>query len=597
MAFVGANSTPNVGACLRRGKGICRVRTLAGVARTARSGVKLQMARETEKDVIFYDEARLALVQGVYAVAAAVKVTLGPKGRNVVLQRQGDQLPQIVNDGVTIAREVVLHNHLQNVGATLVVEVASKTDLNAGDGTTTSTVLCEVLVREGMKYVQAGRSPVGIKVGIERAVKLVQDEVRKYAKQISSYDDLLAVAMISAGNNPEIGEMVAKAFDRIGKNGSTTVEEGKGLVDEVFFTDGMEINQGYLSEYFADKRGLVDMRDCRVLLTDSKIENVEELVDLLEDVATEEVPLLIICGDISDEALTSLVLNRQKGILDVCAIKAPGVGNRRADYLRDIGAMTGAKLYSTEAGQSLDAISMSDLGNLERALMAAKASKLVAPSQTQDAVNKRVESLQRLAEEASDPSEREYIRERIAKLAGGIARFRLGGNTEVEVRDKALRYEDAINATRAALMDGIVAGGGVALVQARKILPDIIRTWDDEDVRFGGEIVYKALFTPCMQIAYNAGQDGDVIAETVELECERGHGFNAKTLEYADMMATGVVDPCRVTCAALGAAASVAALILTTDCLVVEIPKPPTAEELAAMAGAGEYVYGDEFGG
>jgi len=525
------------------------------------------------KKVVFGEDSRKALVAGINAVADAVKITLGPKGRNVVLERSLG-CPQVINDGVTIARDIELENVLENTGARLLQEVASKTDLKAGDGTTTSTVLTQSIVNQGIKAVASGVNPLALKRGIEKTARILIKEVQKNARPCSGIEDIRNIATIAAGGNEEIGRIISTAFEKVGKNGSTTVEESQSLQDEVDFTEGMELDRGYISPYFVKdmERQIVEQINCRILVTDKKITTVQELVPLLEMVVKSKEPLLIIAEDVTGEALSTLVVNKMRGVLDVCAIRAPGFGERRKAYLEDIAILTGATYMAEEVGLTLENITIDKLGKASRAVIAKEACTIISESANQDAVNKRIETIRKQIENTDSEFDKEKGEERIARLGGGIARIKVGAATETELKDKKLRYEDAINSTKAAIEMGITPGGGATLLDLIRLIPQIQDSFDDEEEKLGAAIIGKACEAPILQIAKNCGKEGEVVLDKCK-NMEFGSGYNAATDSYEDLFENGVVDPAKVTCWALENSCSIASMVLTTEALIVEMPE------------------------
>ncbi|GAX09481.1 chaperonin GroEL [Fistulifera solaris] len=535
------------------------------------------------KKVSFREQSRQALVDGINQVADAVRVTLGPKGRNVVLERNYGA-PEIVNDGVTIAREIVLRDPEQNVGAKLIQEVASKSDSKAGDGTTTSTIMTQALVNNGMKAVTSGVNPVGLNRGIRKAARVITDEIKKIAKPVSGIDDLKNVATIASGSI-EMGRIIAMAADKVGDTGSTVVEESQTLVDEVEFTEGLTIDRGYISPYFVkdQERQVAELVNPKILVTDAKIDDVNDIVPLLEQIVKTKDPLLIIAEDVTGEALSALVVNKMRGVLDVVAIKAPGFGNRRREYTQDIAIATGASFVAEELGITLDSVTLDMLGTADRIVIAKETTTIVTDGKQQEAIDARIAQLRREAENAENDYDAEKCTERIASLGGGIARIKVGAATETELKDKKLRYEDALNSVQSARELGIVPGGGACLAYLQLTMEDkIMEAMDDEDEKQGAKILIKALGFPAMQVASNAGLEGAVVlAKIQELAMAKGfgHGWDAAAMEYCDLMERGVIDPAKVTINAIENSASIAGLVLTTECLVTEIPIEMSEED------------------
>lgn len=530
------------------------------------------------KDIAFGEESRKALVAGVDAVANAVKVTLGPKGRNVVLGRGSFATPLSVNDGVTVAREISLANPMANTGARLLQEVASKTDSKAGDGTTTSTVLCQDIVHQGMRAVGSGRNPIALKRGIDKVVRFLITELKERARPSNGMEDIKAVATISAGNDVEIGEIIATAYEKIGVTGSTSVEESQSLGNSVEFTEGMELDRGYISPYFVkdQERQVASMARPRVLITDQKISAVKDLVNLLEGIVKTKEPLVIVCDDLTGEALSTMVVNKMRGVLDIVAIKSPGFGERRKAYLEDIAVVTGGTFICSDLGMQLSDVKMEDLGMAERIVVGKETTTIISTGEFEDAVKRRIDQIQSELDASDSTFDQEKLEERRARLGGGVARILIGAATETELKDKKLRCEDALNATKAAMEEGILPGGGSALAHLADSVPEFAATLEDEDERVGAGIVQAAISSPLRQICFNAGIEGQIVLEKVR-GMDFAGGYNAATDTYEDLLESGVLDPAKVTCWALENAASVAGLILTTECLVVEIPEATPA--------------------
>jgi chaperonin GroEL len=552
-----------------------------GSMRTARRGTALSV-QMAAKQVVFHEESRRRLVRGINAVADAVRITLGPRGRNVVLERSYGA-PEVVNDGVTIARDISLEDPTENVGARLLQEVASKTDQRAGDGTTTSTVLAQSIINQGLKLVESGANPIALKRGLDKAGQLLRTEIRKLAVPIKSPKDIESIATIASGNSEEFGRIIAQAFERVGENGSTIVEESQTIVDDVEFSEGMEIDRGYLSPYFVKEQ---DRQTCtlekpRILITDMKIGNVNEIIPILEQCVKDKEPLLIIADDITGEALSTLVVNKMRGVLDVCAIKAPGFGDRRKAYLQDIAVVTGASVIASELGMSLENVADADFGRAERVVVGKETTTIISDGSHEAEVKERVKQIRKEREEADTQFDREKCDERIARLSGGVARIRVGAATESELKDKKLRYEDAINSCRAALEEGIVPGGGATLVYMMQKMDEIkAKVGGDEDMQLGVELLRRSLKSPLVQIAENCGLEGEVVLGNV-VGKPFGYGYNAATGEYGDMIEMGILDPVKVTNSAIENAISVAGLVLTTEALVVEIPEKKDEKKAA----------------
>ena len=531
------------------------------------------------KVMLFDEEARRALERGVDALANTVKVTLGPKGRHVVLDKKFGA-PAVSDDGVSIAREIELEDPFENMGAQLVREVATKTNDVAGDGTTTATVLAQALVKEGLKNVTAGANPLLIKRGIEKAVALLVEELQKMAIKVETRKAIAEVGGISA-HDPEIGELIADAMDKVGKDGVITVEESKTMNTEVETVEGMQFDRGYVSPYMvtdAEKMEAV-LDDPYILITDKKISSIQDLLPVLEKIVQRGKPLLIIAEDVEGEALATLVLNKLRGTLKVCAVKAPGFGDRRKAMLEDIAILTGGKVISEELGRKLENAEIEDMGSARVVRVEKEKTTIVEGRGSTAEIKARIASLRRQIEETTSDYDREKLQERLAKLAGGVAVLRVGAATEVELKEKKLRIEDALNATRAAVEEGIVAGGGTALLQLQPALDKMAEDLSDDE-KVGVKIVRRAIEEPLRQIVENAGGEGSVVVDKVR-SLPKGHGYNALTGEYVDMIAAGIVDPAKVTRSALQNAASIAAMVLTTEALVTEKPEPKKAAPAA----------------
>jgi len=529
--------------------------------------------------MLFDEEARRALERGVDALANTVKVTLGPKGRHVVLDKKFGA-PAVSDDGVSIAREIELEDPFENMGAQLVREVATKTNDVAGDGTTTATVLAQALVKEGLKNVTAGANPLLIKRGIEKAVALLVEELQKMAIKVETRKAIAEVGGISA-HDPEIGELIADAMDKVGKDGVITVEESKTMNTEVETVEGMQFDRGYVSPYMvtdAEKMEAV-LDDPYILITDKKISSIQDLLPVLEKIVQRGKPLLIIAEDVEGEALATLVLNKLRGTLKVCAVKAPGFGDRRKAMLEDIAILTGGKVISEELGRKLENAEIEDMGSARVVRVEKEKTTIVEGRGSTAEIKARIASLRRQIEETTSDYDREKLQERLAKLAGGVAVLRVGAATEVELKEKKLRIEDALNATRAAVEEGIVAGGGTALLQLQPALDKMAEDLSDDE-KVGVKIVRRAIEEPLRQIVENAGGEGSVVVDKVR-SLPKGHGYNALTGEYVDMIAAGIVDPAKVTRSALQNAASIAAMVLTTEALVTEKPEPKKAAPAA----------------
>lgn len=536
------------------------------------------------KEIIFDEQARKKVLRGVNQIADAVKVTLGPKGRNVVIQKSYGA-PLITKDGVTVAKEIELEDKFENMGAQMVREVASKTNDIAGDGTTTATVLAQAIFREGVKFVIAGQSPMSIKRGIDKSVEAVVAELKKIARPTQSEQEIEQVGTISANADRTVGEILAKAMTEVGKDGVITVEEAKGLETELKVVEGMQFDRGYLSPYFVTNsdRMTVEFDNPKILLYDKKISSMNELLPILEKVAGASRPLVIIAEDVENEALATLVVNRMRGALQVAAVKAPGFGDRRKAMMEDIAALTGGTLITSDLGMKLEDATIDMLGEAERVNIDKDNTTIVNGAGKADAIQARVNQIRAAIEESKSDYDREKLHERLAKLVGGVAVVQVGAATEVEMKEKKARVEDALNATRAAIEEGIVPGGGVALVRAQKALDNLKLPADEQ---FSVDIVRRAIEEPIRQIAENAGVDGSIVVQKVR-EGDEGFGYNAATGMYEDLLAAGVIDPAKVTRSALQYAASIAGLLLTTDAMIAELPKDEKAPAMPAGGGMG----------
>jgi len=523
------------------------------------------------KEVKFHDSARAKIVAGVNILADAVKVTLGPKGRNVVLERSFGA-PTITKDGVSVAKEIELQDKFENMGAQMLKEVASKTSDTAGDGTTTATVLAQSIVAEGMKFVAAGMNPMDLKRGIDKAVESVVEELKKLSKPCTTSKEIAQVGAISANADEQIGKIISDAMDKVGKEGVITVEDGKSLQNELEVVEGMQFDRGYLSPYFINnaEKQISVIEDAYVLLHDKKISNIRELLPVLEQVAKAGKPLLIVSEDVEGEALATLVVNNIRGILKTCAVKAPGFGDRRKAMLEDLAILTGGTVIAEEVGLSLEKATLADLGQAKRIEIGKEETTIIDGKGDAKTIEGRVKSIRKQIDEATSDYDKEKLQERVAKLAGGVALIKVGAATEVEMKEKKARVEDALHATRAAVEEGIVAGGGVALIRARSGLSKI--KGDNHDQDAGIKIVLRALEEPLRWIVANAGDEPSVVLNKV-VEGKGNFGYNAQTGQYGDMLEMGVVDPTKVARCALQNAASVAGLILTTDAMVAEAPK------------------------
>jgi len=539
------------------------------------------------KSIIYNEDARRALEKGMDLLAEAVAVTLGPKGRNVVLEKKFGA-PQIVNDGITIAKEIELEDHIENTGVALIRQAASKTNDVAGDGTTTATVLAHAIVKEGLRNVAAGANPISLKKGIDKAADFLVSQIAKHAKPVEDSKAIAQVGAISAGNDDEVGQMIASAMDKVGKEGVISLEEGKSMTTELEITEGMRFDKGYISPYFVTDTERMEcvFEDPAILITDKKIGLVQDLVPILEQVARQGKPLVIIAEDIEKEALATLVVNRLRGVLNVTAVKAPGFGDRRKAMLEDIAVLTGGQVISEDAGLKLETTKIDSLGTARRITMTKDTTTIVAEG-NDVAVKTRCEQIRRQIEETDSSYDKEKLQERLAKLAGGVAVIKVGAATETEMKDRKLRLEDAINATKAAVEEGIVPGGGTTLAH----LAPQLETWAKETLHHeeltGALIVSRAIAAPLKRIAENAGQNGAVIAERVK-EKPFNVGYNAATGQFSDMFEAGIVDPAKVTRSALQNAASIAGMVLTTECIVVDKPEK---EKSAPPAGGGDFDY------
>ena len=521
------------------------------------------------KEIIYGEEARRALKAGVDIIADAVKTTLGPRGRNVALAKSfGSQV--VTKDGVTVAKEIEEKDPFKNVGVEMLKEAARKVNDTAGDGTTTVTVLAQAIANAGFKNVTAGANPISLKRGLDKAVDIVVEELVKSSKKIKTQEEISQVATISSNNDKELGDMIGKVFEKIGKDGVITVEEAKGFDDEVEYTEGMQFDQGYVSAYFVTDPETLEavMDNPYIFVTDKKLSNLQDIQAIAEKVlAAADRPLVIIADDIENQALATLVVNKLRGTLNVVAIKAPGFGDRKKEMLRDIAVVTGAEFISEEIGRTLDSVSLSDLGGAKKVIVSKEETVIVEGSGSQDEIKKRINEIKAQIENTTSDYDKEKLQERLAKLAGGVAVVKVGAASEVEAKEKKARVEDAINATRAAIEEGVVVGGGLAYHNAKAVLDKV--QLEDPDEQLGLEILRNVLSEPLKQIAQNAGEDGAVVAS----QCHDNIGFNAKTGEYVDMMKEGIIDPVKVTRLALVNAASVATMLITTEAVVADIPE------------------------
>ena len=537
------------------------------------------------KQVLFGNDARSRMVRGINILADAVKVTLGPKGRNVVLERSFGG-PLITKDGVTVAKEIDLKDKFEGMGAQMVREVASKTNDNAGDGTTTATVLAQAIVDEGMKYVAAGMNPMDLKRGIDKAVAAAIEELRKISKPTTTNKEVAQVGAISANSDTEIGDIIAQAMDKVGKEGVITIEDGKSLNNELEVVEGMQFDRGYLSPYFINtpERQVAVLENPYILVNEKKISNIRELLPVLEAVAKTSRPLLIIAEDVDGEALATLVVNSIRGVLKVVAVKAPGFGDRRKAMLGDIAVLTGATAITSDLGLTLEKATIEHLGTAKRVEVSKENTTIIDGAGDQKAIEARVISIRQQIETTTSDYDREKLQERVAKLAGGVALVKVGAATEVEMKEKKARVEDALHATRAAVEEGIVAGGGTALIRAKQAIANL--KGDNDEQNAGIRIVLRAMEEPMRMIVKNAGEEPSVVVNNV-MQGKGNYGYNAQTGEYGDLVEMGVLDPTKVTRTALQNAASVAGLILTTDCMVADIPedKPAMAPGMGGMGG------------
>ncbi|MGL6139247.1 MAG: chaperonin GroEL [Planktothrix sp.] len=538
------------------------------------------------KRIIYNENARRALERGMDILAEAVAVTLGPKGRNVVLEKKFGA-PQIVNDGVTIAKEIELEDNIENTGVALIRQAASKTNDAAGDGTTTATVLAHAMVKEGLRNVAAGANPIELKRGIDKATTFLVQKIAEHARQVEDSKAIAQVGSISAGNDEEVGKMIASAMDKVGKEGVISLEEGKSMTTELEITEGMRFDKGYISPYFATDTERMEavLEEPYLLITDKKITLVQDLVPVLEQVARSGRPLVIIAEDIEKEALATLVVNRLRGVLNVAAVKAPGFGDRRKAMLEDIAVLTGGQLITEDAGLKLENTKLDMLGKARRITLTKDNTTIVAEG-NEAPVKARCEQIRRQMEETESSYDKEKLQERLAKLAGGVAVIKVGAATETEMKDRKLRLEDAINATKAAVEEGIVPGGGTTLAHLAPQLEEWANANLTHEALTGALIVSRALAAPLKRIAENAGVNGAVVAERVK-EKDFNVGYNAASNEFVDMFEAGIVDPAKVTRSALQNAASIAGMVLTTECIVADKPEPKDGAPAGAGAGMG----------
>ena len=537
------------------------------------------------KEVKFGDAARQSMLAGVNIIADAVRVTLGPKGRNVVLDKAFGA-PTVTKDGVSVAKEIELKDKFENMGAQMVKEVASQTSDAAGDGTTTATVLAQAILNEGLKSVAAGMNPMDLKRGIDKAVTAAVVEIEKLSVPCTDTKSIAQVASISANSDSAIGDILAEAMDKVGKEGVITVEEGSGLENELDVVEGMQFDRGYLSPYFINNQDNMsaEMEDPYILLFDKKISNIRDMLPILEAVAKAGKPLIVISEDVEGEALATLVVNNMRGIVKVAAVKAPGFGDRRKEMLQDIAVLTGGTVISEEVGLSLEGATLDDLGQAKRITMTKENTTIVDGAGVSDDIEARVGQIRTQIEETSSDYDREKLQERVAKLAGGVAVIKVGAGSEVEMKEKKARVEDALHSTRAAVEEGIVPGGGVALIRALQALENL--EGDNEDQNVGINILRKSMEAPMRQIVSNAGGEASVVVDKVRQQ-KGNNGYNAATGEYGDMIKFGIPDPAKVTRTALQAAASVAGLMITTECMVTDAPDDSSAPAMPDMGGMG----------
>ncbi len=537
------------------------------------------------KEVVFGDNARSRMLKGVNTLADAVRVTLGPKGRNVVLDKSFGA-PTVTKDGVSVAKEIELKDKLENMGAQMVKEVASKTSDVAGDGTTTATVLAQCIVREGLKAVAAGMNPMDLKRGIDKAVGVAVEDLKVLSRPCTDHKEIAQVGTVSANADNNIGNIIAEAMEKVGKEGVITVEEGNTLENELEVVEGMQFDRGYLSPYFINDQDsmAVDLENPYVLIHDKKISNIRDLLPTLEGVAKSSRPLMVIAEDVDGEALATLVVNNIRGIVKVCAVKAPGFGDRRKAMLQDIAILTGGQVISEEVGMSLDSVSLEDLGQAKRIQVSKENTTVIDGAGSSSEIEGRVNQIRAQIEEATSDYDREKMQERVAKLAGGVAVIKVGAATEVEMKEKKARVEDALHATRAAVEEGVIPGGGTSLVRCAGAVSKV--KGDNQDQNTGITIVLRSLEEPLRQIVNNAGDDGSVVLNNVASK-KGNYGYNASTGEYGDMIDMGILDPTKVTRTALQNAASIAGLLITTEAMIAEIPEDKPAPPMPDMGGMG----------
>ncbi|MDZ8119200.1 chaperonin GroEL [Pontiella agarivorans] len=540
------------------------------------------------KQIVFDVEARDALLRGVEKLSKAVKVTLGPKGRNVILDKKFGS-PTVTKDGVSVAKEIELEDAYENMGAQMVKEVASKTSDIAGDGTTTATVLAEAVYREGLKNVTAGANPMSLKRGIDKAVEAMVAQLGKLSKKVKTSEEVAQVGTISANGDATIGNIIAEAMEKVGKDGTITVEEAKSIETTLDVVEGMQFDKGYLSPYFVTDSNTMEavLEDPYILLFEKKISNLQDMLPLLQNVAKTSKPFMIIAEDIEGEALATLVVNKLRGTLNVCAVKAPGFGDRRKAIMEDLAVLTGGKFITEDLGIKLDSVSIDDLGTAKRVTIGKDDTTIVEGAGKVSSIKARIDLIRRQIEETSSDYDREKLQERLAKLAGGVAVINVGAATEAEMKEKKARVEDALHATRAAVAEGIVPGGGVALIRVQKAI-DKIEVEGDEEI--GANIVRKAIEAPLRQLVANAGEEGALVVQEVK-KSKQTMGYNVATGEYVDMIAAGIIDPAMVTRSALQYAASISGLLLTTECMITDLPEkdapamPPMDPGMGGMGG------------
>ena len=539
------------------------------------------------KQIIFDVEARDAMLRGVEKLSNAVKVTLGPKGRNVILDKKFGS-PTVTKDGVSVAKEIELEDAFENMGAQMVKEVASKTSDIAGDGTTTATVLAEAIYREGLKNVTAGANPMSLKRGIDKAVAAMVDQLAKLSKKVKSAEEIAQVGTISANGDETIGNIIAEAMDKVGKDGTITVEEAKSIETSLDVVEGMQFDKGYLSPYFVTDANTMDalLEDPYILIFEKKISNLQDMLPLLQNVAKTGKPFMIIAEDIEGEALATLVVNKLRGTLNVCAVKAPGFGDRRKAIMEDLAVLTGGRFITEDLGIKLESVTLDDLGTAKRVTIGKDDTTIVEGAGKVSAIKARIDQIRRQIEETTSDYDREKLQERLAKLAGGVAVINVGAATEAEMKEKKARVEDALHATRAAVEEGIVPGGGVALLRVQKALDKVVTAGDET---IGVDIVRKAIESPLRQLVANAAEEGAIVVQQVK-KSKQNHGYNVATGEYVDMIVAGIIDPAKVTRSALQNAASIAGLLLTTEAMVADLPEkeaPPMPDMGGGMGGMG----------